>query len=75
MHKGRVVPARVETVVLFLPDVWSCNPSRIEWDGLAKAYKTQLADKYKEDDAAAGTTTQEADTQAQILSHLFICFI
>ncbi|RZC40237.1 cell division cycle and apoptosis regulator protein 1-like, partial [Asbolus verrucosus] len=24
-HKGRAVPARVETVVLFLPDVWSCE--------------------------------------------------
>lgn len=48
-HKGRVVPARVETVVLFLPDVWSCNPSRIEWEGLGVAYKRQLADKFKQD--------------------------
>lgn len=51
MHKGRLVPARVETVVLFLPDVWSCNPSRIEWDALAASYKRQLAEKYKEDTA------------------------
>ena len=60
-HKGRVLPARVETVLIFLPDVWSCCPSRIEWDGLAVAYKRQLAEKCKDDQAAT-------DTQALIYS-------
>lgn len=41
-HKGRHVPARVETVVVFLPDVWSCVPTRLEWDGLHLNYKKQL---------------------------------
>ncbi|CAH1186773.1 unnamed protein product [Phyllotreta striolata] len=41
-HKGKTVPARVETVVLFLPDVWSCLPTRLEWDGLHAAYRKQL---------------------------------
>ncbi|XP_035205018.1 cell division cycle and apoptosis regulator protein 1-like isoform X2 [Stegodyphus dumicola] len=31
-HKGR--GTRVETVVLFVPDVWSCLPTRVEWDGM-----------------------------------------
>ncbi|GFQ79820.1 cell division cycle and apoptosis regulator protein 1 [Trichonephila clavata] len=31
-HKGRGM--RVETVVLFVPDVWSCLPTRVEWDGM-----------------------------------------
>ncbi|CAH1108083.1 unnamed protein product [Psylliodes chrysocephalus] len=41
-HKGKIIPARVETVVLFLPDVWSCLPTRLEWDGQHAAYRKQL---------------------------------
>ena len=57
MHKGRLVPARVETVVIFLPDVWSCCPTRLEWEQIQTAYKRQLLDKLAEE-------TKE-DTQAQ----------
>lgn len=42
VHKGKVVAARVETVVLYLPDVWNCLPTRLEWDGLHLNYKKQL---------------------------------
>lgn len=58
MHKGRLVPARVETVVIFLPDVWSCIPSRLEWEALQTAYKKQLQDKIAaelSDDTQAST--------------------
>lgn len=41
-HKGKVVPARVETVVLFLPDIWSCVPTRLEWDQLHQSYRKHL---------------------------------
>ncbi|XP_011504659.1 PREDICTED: cell division cycle and apoptosis regulator protein 1-like [Ceratosolen solmsi marchali] len=45
-HKsGRVVPSRVETVILFLPDVWRCVPTKLEWDGLHISYKKQLERK------------------------------
>ncbi|XP_053307048.1 cell division cycle and apoptosis regulator protein 1 [Spea bombifrons] len=44
-HKGRTVPAHVETVVLFFPDVWHCLPTRSEWENLCRGYKQQLADK------------------------------
>jgi len=54
-HKGKVIPARVETVVLFLPDVWSCLPTRLEWDGLHLSYRKQLEHKLKAD--------QEVDEQ------------
>ncbi|KAL9694754.1 hypothetical protein quinque_014039 [Culex quinquefasciatus] len=33
-HKGRLIPARIETVVIFLPDIRSCQPTRPEWDEL-----------------------------------------
>lgn len=48
-HKGKTIPARVETVVLFLPDVWSCLPTRLEWDGLHQTYRKQLERKLKSD--------------------------
>ncbi|KAL7643954.1 UNVERIFIED_CONTAM: hypothetical protein RMT77_005966 [Armadillidium vulgare] len=41
-HKGRLVPARVETTVLFLPDVWNICPTKLEWDGLHLSYRHQL---------------------------------
>ncbi|XP_034148520.1 cell division cycle and apoptosis regulator protein 1 isoform X12 [Esox lucius] len=44
-HKGRTVPAHVETVVLFLPDVWHCLPTRSEWEGLSRGLRDQLAEK------------------------------
>lgn len=62
LHKGRLVPARVETVVLFLPDVWSCMPSRLEWQGLQATYKQQLADKLAQE--------AQEDTQALLVSYL-----
>ncbi|XP_015799866.3 cell division cycle and apoptosis regulator protein 1 [Nothobranchius furzeri] len=44
-HKGRTVPAHVETVVLFLPDVWHCLPTRSEWEVLSRGLREQLAEK------------------------------
>ncbi|XP_020290143.1 cell division cycle and apoptosis regulator protein 1-like isoform X2 [Pseudomyrmex gracilis] len=65
-HKsGRVVPSRVETVILFLPDVWSCVPTRLEWDGLQLNYKKQLERKLlriasNSEDSDAANETDEA---------------
>ncbi|XP_076164128.1 cell division cycle and apoptosis regulator protein 1 [Ptiloglossa arizonensis] len=65
-HKsGRVVPSRVETVILFLPDVWSCVPTRLEWDGLQLNYKKQLERKLlravsNPDESDAANDTDEA---------------
>ncbi|KAB0337884.1 hypothetical protein FD754_024935 [Muntiacus muntjak] len=44
-HKGCTVPAHVETVVLFFPDVWHCLPIRSEWETLSRGYKQQLLEK------------------------------
>ncbi|ESO81987.1 hypothetical protein LOTGIDRAFT_51697, partial [Lottia gigantea] len=41
-NKGRHVDARVETVVIFIPDVWMCSPSQTEWEDLQAAYAKQL---------------------------------
>ncbi|EPY83764.1 hypothetical protein CB1_000533047 [Camelus ferus] len=49
-HKGRTVPAHVETVVLFFPDVWHCLPTRSEWETLSRGYKQQLVEKLQDDE-------------------------
>lgn len=55
VRKGRTVPARTQTVVIFLPDVRSCLPTRLEWDDLSIKYKKHLEIKKQsnnEDDSA-----------------------
>lgn len=74
-HKGKLIPARVETVVLFLPDVWSCLPTRLEWDSLQNAYKKQLDRILKvenpemvvDDESAASSSAGVADEKASNL--------
>lgn len=44
-HKGKLVAARVETSVIYLPDVWSCEPTHLEWETLQLGYKKQLQKK------------------------------
>lgn len=63
-HKGKSVPARVETVVLFLPDVWSCVPTRLEWDGHQQNYRKLLERRLKQDQEA--DENQPADEKAPI---------
>lgn len=65
-HKGKAVGPRVETVVLFLPDVWSCVPTRLEWDGLQHNYEKQLARKLstEQDGGAAGGSSGGGGTAA-----------
>ncbi|XP_055603785.1 cell division cycle and apoptosis regulator protein 1-like [Uranotaenia lowii] len=41
-HKGRLIPARIETVVIFVPDVRSCQPTAAEWTDLHLSYKAHL---------------------------------
>ena len=47
--ESRDKPARVETVVLFLPDVWRCAPTRLDWMNLQKAYAQKLQKKLNPD--------------------------
>ena len=41
-HKGKQVAARVESVVVFMPDVWMCSPTRLDYTGLQAAYAKRL---------------------------------
>lgn len=39
---GKIRDARVETVVLFVPDIWSCMPSEEDWKANREAYQELL---------------------------------
>uniref|UniRef100_A0A8D8X8X7 Cell division cycle and apoptosis regulator protein 1 n=1 Tax=Cacopsylla melanoneura TaxID=428564 RepID=A0A8D8X8X7_9HEMI len=52
-NKGRTVSARVETVVIYVPDVWNCVPTQLEWDGLGVNYKKLFAAKINKEDKPA----------------------
>lgn len=39
VRKDRSTNGRVETVVVYLPDISSCVPTRVEWDALMTDYK------------------------------------
>lgn len=45
VHKGKTYPARLETVVFFLPEVWNCVPSCLEWDNVILNYKNVVKEK------------------------------
>jgi len=63
-HKDRVQAARVETVVLFLPDVWTCSPTRLEWDSLQQAYQKQLQMKLNPEAAQQQEEEEENEEEA-----------
>lgn len=66
-HKGRTVPAHVETVVLFFPDVWHCLPTRSEWETLSRGYKQQLIEKLQGE-------RKEADGEQALNANPFFYF-
>lgn len=75
-----MVPSRVETVILFLPDVWSCVPTRLEWDGLLHNYKRELERKLLRaasscDDLDAANETDEAAVADQKALPIIIPYI
>lgn len=47
VHKGKTIPARVETVVFFLPEVWNCIPTCLEWDNVILNYKKLVEAKLR----------------------------
>lgn len=40
-REGSGGKSRLECVVLFLPDVWSAQPSRVEWSNVQEQYKAK----------------------------------
>lgn len=62
VRKGRTVPARTQTVVIFLPDVRSCLPTRVEWDELNMKYKNFAEIKRQSSDGDGEKKLKHAKT-------------
>lgn len=62
VRKGRTIPARVETVVIYLPDVRSCVPTRLEWDALNVSYKHKLEQVTRRSQTAVDAASAAAGT-------------
>lgn len=62
-RKGRNDPAKTQTVVIFLPDVRSCVPTRIEWDDLNAKYKQHFETSIKKgnDDVVSNSVGDTGD--------------
>lgn len=41
-HKGKQLPARVEKVVIFLPDIWRLVPTMLEYASLKDSYHSAM---------------------------------
>lgn len=70
-REGSGGKSRLECVVLFLPDVWSAQPSRIEWTTIQEQYKAAAEAAMRkldgEEAAASSDSVQNgASTAAEV---------
>lgn len=56
VRKDRTIPPRTETVVIYLPDIRSCVPTRLEWDALTVSYKQKLESVMAKSQGGAGSS-------------------
>ncbi len=56
---------RVETVVVFVPDVWTCMPTALEWEQTRTVYRQLAA-------VAAGDETTDAGADESQALHLVL---
>lgn len=61
-REGSGGKSRLETVVLFLPDVWSAQPSRVDWTTVQEQYKAACEAAIKKLD---GASTSESSSNGQ----------
>lgn len=81
-REGSGNKSRLECVVLFLPDVWSAQPSRIEWSSVQDQYKAACDAAIRKLDGASSTvdkkqlsaaTTAGAETAADAENCEIVC--
>lgn len=77
-HKGKPIAARVETVVIYVPDVWNCVPTQLEWDGLTVNYQKMFNAKTTKpvEETAKSTEDDKANTPLSLFLYLssYFCF-
>ncbi|XP_078579525.1 cell division cycle and apoptosis regulator protein 1-like isoform X2 [Branchiostoma floridae x Branchiostoma japonicum] len=60
-YKGKTIPERVETTVMFLPDVHHCLPPRLDWANVSAGYRAQLARKAADEKSEEAGESQEEE--------------
>ncbi|XP_068631122.1 cell division cycle and apoptosis regulator protein 1-like [Battus philenor] len=60
-REGSGGKSRLECVVLFLPDVWSAQPSRIEWTSVQERYKAACEAALRKLDGSEAQTNATVD--------------
>ena len=63
-YKGKITPAHVEVVVIFIPDVWSLQLDVAKWKKSAAAYEVIGQRKLLELAEAAPVSAAEAEAEA-----------
>ncbi|XP_011208504.2 cell division cycle and apoptosis regulator protein 1 isoform X3 [Bactrocera dorsalis] len=61
-HKKKDAPPRIETVVMYLPDVHSCMPNTAQWQELNQVYKNAVENVIARRSVAAKTATNNNAT-------------
>lgn len=70
IRKGRIIPAKTQTVVIFLPDIRSVMSTRIEWDLLNAKYKRHMEKELRKDAPGSSGSSKrksKASTSEQII--------
>lgn len=50
-HRVSSLKNRIESVVLFVPDIWSCVPTSIQWESIVQSYIQPAGERPGEGDA------------------------
>lgn len=63
--------SHVESVILYLPDIWSCVPTANQWENIVLSYIRPIQQPADDEDA----TLTEAKAQLTLLIHNFSLFL
>ena len=56
-HRVSSMKSRIESVILYVPDVWSCVPTASNWETIVQSYLSQPSSDQAEADPEAKAST------------------
>jgi hypothetical protein len=56
-HRVSSMKSRIESVLLFVPDVWSCVPTSSQWENIVHSYMQPSSDPVETDPEAKASQT------------------
>ena len=55
-HRVSSLKNRIESVLLFMPDVWSCVPTAAQWESIVQSYMHPPTERENDPEAKASHT-------------------